>query len=160
MAYADFFKDLSLELSTEKAEIEAKEAKIVEAQDDIALEIKKSFDAGVEEGKGMIQLPDPQDPQAQYTQAQLSAAVTAGKAQQRSEDETEFQPQIDTLKTEVDGLKAELAKKDDEKAEALKAMEEKLEATIADIKEKFDAMQSKEDAAEAEFAANLAPKQT
>lgn len=62
------------------------------------------YNEGVEDGKAMIQLPDPTDPAAQYTQEQMDAAVTAGKEQQRSED----QVTIDAQGAELAALKQQL----------------------------------------------------
>lgn len=51
------------------------------------------YNEGVEAGKAMIQLPDPTDPTAIYSQAQMDAAVSAGKEQQASEDKVAFDAQ-------------------------------------------------------------------
>lgn len=58
------------------------------------------FNEGVEVGKGMIVLPDPTNPDAQYTQSQMDEAVTSGKEQQKSED----QVLIDDLGVKLSGL--------------------------------------------------------
>lgn len=75
--------------------------------------------AGIEIGKGMIQLPDPADPAAQYTQAQMDAAVTAGKEEQSGADSLliadrdakikGLSSQIDQLGAQVEVLKGQVA---------------------------------------------------
>ena len=48
------------------------------------------YNEGVEAGKAMIVLPDPANPDAQYTQSQMDAAVSSGKEQQASEDQVQI----------------------------------------------------------------------
>lgn len=89
--------------------IKAPALSIVEAADALpalidAQELVK-YNEGFQAGKDSIQLPDPNDPTVIYTQAQMDAAVTAGKEQQRSED----QVVIDAQAGEIAALKVQLA---------------------------------------------------
>lgn len=162
MAYQDFFAGLKADLETQRAGIDAKEAAVDAASSDVDAQIKATGDArynqGVVDGKAMIQLPDSSQPGAQYTQQQLSDAVTAGQKQQRDQDVAEFQPQLDTLDGQVKDLQAQVDAAAADKAQALKDLQDKLNAEIADLKAKFDAMASKVQAAEDEFSTNLAPQ--
>jgi hypothetical protein len=73
---------------------------------------------GFQDGKDSIQLPSPtlpdgsSDPALIYTQAQMDAAVTAGKAQQSAEDQVAFNEQVAKvadLSKQVADLQAQLA---------------------------------------------------
>ncbi len=117
-----------------KAELEAE----VALHDQLALEVdaEKSAErlAGIEEGKAMIQLPDPQDPAAQYTQEQMNAAVVAGQ----DVIKLELQPQIDAALASVAALGVQVAdlqaQLDTEKAKSASA-----EQSLADYHAKVQA---------------------
>lgn len=62
---------------------------------------------GIEKGKAMIQVGDASNPDAIYTQAQLSAAVSAGMEQQKTEDAlviSEKEAQLSTATFRIDTL--------------------------------------------------------
>jgi chromosome segregation ATPase len=99
--------------------------------------VKESDDAvaqakldGIEEGKAMIQLPDPSNPDNQYTQQQMNDAVNAGQKQISDQ----LQPQIDSLNAEKADLQSQLdaAKQAQADAEAKLASDE---AKIAKVRE-------------------------
>lgn len=97
------------------------------------------YNEGFADGKASIQLPDPTNPDAIYTQSQMDAAVTAGKEQQKSED----QIMIDGLGTEVAALKQSLtdsngaldsmAKKYSDLVERVKAVEADNAQLLSDL---------------------------
>lgn len=98
-------------------------AKLDQLASDIEADLKAQYDAGYADGKASVVLPDPTDPGAQYTQAQLDEAVANAKL----EVEQELKPQIEAAVGERDeALKH---------AEAVKATA--LEA-ISDLKAKDD----------------------
>jgi len=89
------------------------------------------YNEGVEAGKAMIQLPDPTNPAAQYTQEQMDAAVTAGKEQQRSEDQVTIDAQgteLAALKLSLTDLQAAL----DKQLADFAAFKERVKTVVAD----------------------------
>lgn len=117
-----------------KAQLEADVALHEQLKEEVSGEIKAAHDAGYEEGKASIQLPDKTDPTAQYTQEQLSSAVNTGKEEVRAE----LQPQIDeslakiaSLSTQIADIEAALIAKDEEIAAEKAAFEAYKAANIA-----------------------------
>ena len=101
---------------------------IVEAADAVpalvdAAELAK-YNQGVVDGKAMIQVGNPGDPANIYSQAQMDAAVSAGKAQQASQD-----------KADLDAANA--------KSSDLQAKVDAGVAAQADLQSKFDALVAK-----------------
>lgn len=117
-----------------KAELEAE----VALHDQLAIEVdaEKSAErlAGIEEGKAMIQLPDPTDPAAQYTQEQMNAAVNAGQELVKSE----LQPQIDAGLASIAALGVQLADLQSQ-LDAEKAKSASAEQSLADYQAKVQA---------------------
>lgn len=60
-------------------ELQADQSLIDQMVADSELAVSEARLAGIEEGKGMIQLPDSSNPDAIYSQAQLAEAVVAGQ---------------------------------------------------------------------------------
>jgi len=84
-----------------------------------------SYNKGVEDGKAMIVLPDPTNPDNIYTQAQMDEAVSNGKAQQKSEDDvviSDLSVKLSALQTSYDAAALE--------CEALKAKYDDLVAKV------------------------------
>jgi hypothetical protein len=104
---------------------------------------------GIEKGKGMIQLPDATDPTVQYTQAQLNEAVTAGKEQQKLEDQVQIDAlnaQITEKDTKISNLENQVAQFN---AEQIKA--DAVAAFKAELKAKYEEQQVAETAGETGF---------
>lgn len=117
-----------------KAQLEADVALHEQLKSEVAGELQAAELAGIEKGKAMIQLPDPQNPDAQYTQAQLEEAVKAGQEVTK----LELQPQIDALKAELEKMDAALVAKNEELAKEHEALLAK-EQEMADYKAKVQA---------------------
>lgn len=93
---ADYQSQLD-KLEQVKGELQGKLSLVDEMVAQADQEVLDAKNAGIEEGKAMIQLPDPTSPDAQYTQAQMNDAVNAGMAQQKSLDDAAAQAQSDAL---------------------------------------------------------------
>lgn len=112
---------------------------------------------GIEEGKAMIQLPSPTlpdgtpNPDLIYTQQQLNDAVTAGKEQQKAED----QVAIDALNAQITEKDGKIANLENQVAqfETLKA--EAIAAFKAELLAEYEAQQVAEAQGETGFGSLL-----
>jgi hypothetical protein len=82
-------------------ELKASLAQKIQSVDDLVVQAHAE---GVDEGKAMIQLPDPSSPDAQYTQQQMNDAVNAGQDQVKAQ----LQPQVDQLSADKAALQTQL----------------------------------------------------
>jgi hypothetical protein len=113
---ADIQSQLDVIRAPAQAQLDA--ANAIPALVDVA-ELAK-FNEGFQAGKDSIQLPDPNSPDAIYSQSQMDAAVIAGKGQQLSEDqviidaglarEVDLQAQLDAKSLEVQDLRERVSK--------------------------------------------------
>ena len=104
--------------------------------------VDASYAKGYADGKDAVELPEPTNPDAQYTQAQMNDAVNTGKDEVRAE----LQPQLDAIASELAEVKASI---EPAKADAVATFK-------ADLKAKYEEQQVAEQAGETGFGALLA----
>jgi len=142
----DILKDLKdkamskAEASAETAAgAQAEVAKLDELEGDIQADMKAQYDAGYADGKASVVLPDPNDPGAKYTQAQLDEAIANAKL----EAAQDLQPQIDAAVAERD---AAVGERDAAMAHA-EAIKAKALDAVAQLKAKDDLLADEASAA-------------
>ncbi len=142
----------------------AKEA--VEQYDvDVAAADKAGEVRGIEIGRGQIQLPDDQNPDAQYTQAQMNEAVNTAvenALKPLQAHVSQLESDLTSANEKASGFESDLAasKKELETAQAdvEKRVSDEREALKADLMSQYEAQQVAESERETGFRDLLKPK--
>lgn len=103
---------------------------------------------GIEEGRGSIVLPEPGNPDAQYTQDQMSTAVSEREAQVRAE----LTLVVDEKQAAIDSLNAQIT---DLNTKLMAAGPDAVAAFKAELKAKYEAQQVAETEGETGFKSFL-----
>lgn len=126
-----------------KAGLEQKKVLVQEMVSESSAAVLQARTEGIEEGRNSIVLPDPENPDAQYTQAAMDEAVSTREQQVRDE----MQPQIDASAKQVESLNSEL--------EMVKMDQQSLQGQVDQLKADIEAENVSDEEAKAAISERL-----
>lgn len=136
--------DIQAKLDAIKAPFSEQLAKIEEIPLAVEAGEKAAWDEGFVKGQESMVLPDPTDPTAQYTQADMDALA----AQVRLEKDNEYKDKMDNLNAQISDLSTKVGNLENQLAQA---GEVAVGAFKADLAAKYEALQVAETEAETGF---------